>query len=594
MKKYLLHLVATLICIAMTAPAATGQRQRNYIYLFDCTQSMQTLGIWDAAKTALDRTVGVQLAVPEAQFSVIPFQGKNHPAFAFDAESYAKTKGEMFGKFDEYIKARTNTSIYDALNEAFSRCRPEMDNRVYLLTDGTDNVRKTPAVVDLINRWCASHNNTRLFYVTLDDAAVDPDIRAAIDACRDAFMVNCHNGVIPQIADYTTTTLYANTLELPADRRLNFSEPGSYDLTARCADPFFDVTLPSGGARDQIVDVRISMRQPMSIEELNSALDGYTDTEGNYEFEFEVVPANADALSIVNPRVTVVMSNRRQRMAELRALAGPGGETRINPEATSYPAFLWSPAKRADALVVNLDAVFNDAARDAGSAVAFKVVPAHGEADYTLLFNDEPVGTDSTITLHAGMPAQLAVQFDDEAATGKRYIVLDICGKREVDLLDGCPPEEYQAQTLRLRYDREWNPLATIFFWAGIVLLAAMVLWFAVLRRIFYPKFRVGAIEVTGPGSYYVRKRVRPYRRVCFTSRAMSQSFVSKIFTGKILYVRDTVWSPALTLEPGNKQTVRALAQKGWDIVPSRTMRRHDTYELINTVSGDKAKITIQ
>ncbi|MDE6160878.1 MAG: hypothetical protein K2F77_04390 [Muribaculaceae bacterium] len=88
MKKYLLHLVATLICIAMTAPVATGQRQRNYIYLFDCTQSMQTLGIWDAAKT----------------------------------------KGEMFGKFDEYIKTRTNTSIYDAPHFAFMPQTLDSDN----------------------------------------------------------------------------------------------------------------------------------------------------------------------------------------------------------------------------------------------------------------------------------------------------------------------------------------------------------------------------------------------------------------------------------------------------------------------------------
>ena len=210
MKKAHAFIGLILLMLGTMAPGALAQRQRNYIYLFDCTQSMQTLGIWEPAKSALQRTVDVQLPQPDAQFAVIPFQHVAYPAFAFDASTYAKQREPLLKAVDGYIATKTNTNIVDALQAGFDRCRPEMDNRVYLLTDGDDNVKKTPAVVALIRKWCASHTNTRLFYVTLDAAADKPEIRDACDACDDAFMVNCHCGVIPQIADITPSEIYAN------------------------------------------------------------------------------------------------------------------------------------------------------------------------------------------------------------------------------------------------------------------------------------------------------------------------------------------------------------------------------------------------
>jgi len=594
MNKLFRHILPILTGIAMLAPAVHAQRQRNYIYLFDCTQSMQKLGIWEPAKTALRRTIDVQRPQPDAQFTVIPFQGSVHPAFTFNASDCSKELPRMLETFDSYIAALTNTNIVDALQAGFDRCAPEMDNRVYLLTDGTDNVKKTPAVVALINRWCAAHTNTRLFYVTLDNKAVDPAIRAAIDACDDAFMVNCHGGVIPQIADIAPSELYANTLELDTSHRIMFSEPGGYALSLRCSDPCFVPVLEGTGAAGQVLRVKIQPRDTsLSPDELNDILDDATDGDHNYRFSFDVVPADSRTLTIANPTVDVVVSNRRQRTLSIAPELGD--ETVIQPGATSYPAFLFSSAKGADTLTVDLAPAFNDAAVEAGSSASFSLQPAHGQPlDYDLLYNGQTIGSDEAFTVATGVPARLSVIFHPEAATGKRYFTLRCTGMHLLELLNGTPAGRSTELSLRTTYSRDWNPLATALFWAGIALLAALLLWFVALRRIFFPHFSISALEFAGPGSYYARKRVRNYRMVRLTSGPEKQSVLSRVFTGRILIVRDTVWQPALTIVPGNRKTARVVAQKGWDVVPSRTLKRHESYELYNSATGERSQLTVE
>ncbi|MDE6136620.1 MAG: VWA domain-containing protein [Muribaculaceae bacterium] len=593
MKKAHAFILLILLIMAVAAPVAQGQRQRNYIYLFDCTQSMQTLGIWEPAKSALQRTVDVQLPQAEAQFAVVPFQDVAYPAFAFDASTYAGQREPMLKALDGYIARRTNTNIADALRAGFDLCRPETDNRVYLLTDGDDNVKKTPAVVELIRKWCASHTNTRLFYVTLDAAADNPEIRAAIDACDDAFMVNCHGGVIPQIADITPSEIYANTLEPDATHRIAFSEPGRYALQARCADPFFDAEIEGGCADGQQLRVRLRMRREMSVDSLNAALDAATDADGNYTFAFDIVPADAKGLTIANPTVDVVMSNWRPR--SLAIAPDITDETVVKPGSFSYPAFLFSAAHPADAIEIDLAPAFNEAAVEAGSAAAFTLEAANGQsADYTLLYNGTPVAGGESVTMEPGKPAVLSIVFGDESATGKRYFTLRCTDIHLLERLNGTPASLSAAWALRTHYERRWNPLAKGLAWAGAALLAALALWFVLLRRMFFPTFAVSALEFAGPGSYYARKRVKSFRKVCLSSKRQTQSALSRIFTGKILFVRAEVWQPELTIVPGNKKTARAVAQKGWDIVPSRTLKRHETYDVVNSATGATSKLTVE
>lgn len=600
MNKWLTCILLSLAMVAAAAPEARAQRQRNYIYLFDCTQSMQDLGIWQPAKDALQSTIEKQSEHPEAQFTVIPFQAANHRSYDFEAGQFGRYRDDILADCDKYIAARTNTNLVAALEGAFAKCRPEMENNIYLLTDGTDNVQGTRAVVDLINRWCSNHNNTRLFYVTLDPRAVDPAIKAACDGCPDAYLVNCHNGVIPPIAYVSPAVLYGSVTELDAVHTVMASESVPGGLAVECDDPFFKAVPAGGGARS--LSLRFEPRRPVaSVDSLNALLAPHTDAEGNYIFTIRAAAADPRSLIVANPEVTVVMSNRRQRRMSL--LTAGFDEVILKPGADSYGAFLWSPARDPQPVELDLAPEFNEAARAAGSSVDMRLLPAHGqEPDFAVLFNgSEPAGPGGTFTVRAGQPARVQIIFTPGAATGKRYFRLQCTGARDIDVLNGVavgPAGDAEALDeasidVRTTNTRRWNPLAVLLFWLAVGLTAALVLWFAVLRRIFFPRFAVAAIEITGPGSYYLRKKLKKYREVRLTARPARQGALSRIFTGPVLIVRDAAWSPAITLRPGARRSVRASGA-GHEFVPSAVMRRGESYEVINSATGEKSRFTIE
>lgn len=583
-----LFLLSVILSLSL---AASAQRQRNYIYLFDCTQSMEWSDIWQPAKTALDRTVNVQRMQPDASFTVIPFQGLVHPSFGFGSDGYLKVKPDMTEAFDGYIRTKTNTNIADALTEGLKQCSDEKDNRVYLLTDGTDNVKGPAEVCRIIDSWCASHTNTRFFYVTLAEEAVNPDIVAAINRCPDAFFVKCHNGVIPQLADLSQSRVYGSTLEPDRVYRIGFSEPGSYSLRADSSDPFFEPVIYGGKAENQSFELSLRLKHDMSVAELNDLLAEYADADGNYVFTVRIQSGDS-GVTVVNPELTVVMSNRRQRSLDL--LGGSTDELVVKPGARSHPAFLFSPAKNSDTVYVDLAPHFNKES-GASTTATFRIADMKKkEKDYKILYNGHSVDDDGLIAVEPGVPAVVGVVFEPQAKTGKRYFSIVPASVSELELINGYPFEELPPLSFRTTYHRDWNPLATVLFWTGIVLLGALALWFIIFRPIFFPKFKVAALTFTGPGSYYVRKRVKKYRSVVLTSGKGNQSFFSRLFTGKILFVTAPHWTPELTITPGNKRTCRVTQNKKWDIVPSRTLKQHETYEFINNISGEKTGLTVE
>ena len=68
------YLLATLLLLTV-AVTVKAQRERNYIYLFDCTQSMEGYGgqpdIWSQTKQWLWDDIG---QLKDGQITIIPFQ----------------------------------------------------------------------------------------------------------------------------------------------------------------------------------------------------------------------------------------------------------------------------------------------------------------------------------------------------------------------------------------------------------------------------------------------------------------------------------------------------------------------------------------
>lgn len=213
MEKLRKSLLALMVfCLGL---GANAERERNNIYLFDVTASMKKYGIWDQAKKSLDCTLQSDMtSCPEATTHVIAFQDNPFPSINFTAADYLVQKDKTTVKesimdfFDQKISKITNTNIVDALNAGNELISPTRDNRIYLFTDGEDSRLGAKGVADAMERWCGHYPNTRLFYIMLNQAAVDSTILRVAEMCRNIHVVTPVEGVVPEYTDLGRNVIY--------------------------------------------------------------------------------------------------------------------------------------------------------------------------------------------------------------------------------------------------------------------------------------------------------------------------------------------------------------------------------------------------
>ncbi len=590
---HIAYIVGAIILSIIASPTVHAQRERNNIFLFDCTRSMKEAGLWAPALKALDATVATQSLIPDSKFIIIPFGDGQYGRHEFQNGEYPSRESAIKKEFENVMAQAGNTHISPVLQEAFDLCDPARENKIYLLTDGKPNNTDSPAkVASLIAGWCGRHRNTRLFYVALNDKAVDPLIEQAIDNCPDAYIVKCAGNVIPQVEDLASTTINANINELDKAYILAFSSPGSYPVTISCDDPLFSVEAVDGKIEGRRLRLKITPRHGLSVSELHDQLK-QTESIGDYTFRVRATVPDSRYF-IANPEITVYMADHIQ--SRLTLLDGSNEE--INAaNATWYGSFLWSNAAEAPTIRFDLSPVFDNHTSDA--AITMSLRPEQGsKTDYTVYFNGNRIADGSTFTITPGSPAELDVVFDTDAQTGKRYFTAVAVSSRGLDVINGSAAEEYEGLPLRTGYTVEWNPLKTLLFWLAIALAAALIFWVTVLRRTFFPPMKASKVIITGPQGYYKSMRVKGAAKAVLSTKKGSQNFLARIFMGKTLYVSAPYFTPAIELTAGSRKKIRFHSMSkgvgGWDFIPSFILAPQEKAQVINRATKEKFNIEVQ
>lgn len=129
--------------------------------------------------------------------------------------------------------------------------------------------------------------------------------------------------------------------------------------------------------------------------------------------------------------------------------------------------------------------------------------------------------------------------------------------------------------------------------WIGILILAALILWFLIIKHFLYPTIGVKTIQINDP--YFSKVNVKGKRRVVFTNVKMKQGLLSRIFTGEILYKKNEVWSSPLAFECGaKKKTLRVMRTKDYTFDPyTSILKAPNDYVVENVNDKTKIKITI-
>lgn len=552
-----------------------AQRERNYIYLLDCTKSMAGYNgapdIWESTKKYLKNDI--ERHTPCTMVHVVPFQGKSLPTYSFLAQDFKWF--DIENNLDSYIKNVTNTNICDAWDISLSFIDTNKDNYIYLLTDGLDNVKGITALASRLDNFCGKYIHTRAFYVVLTEAAIDIKIKEIVDNCPDEQFVDATEKLDPFGCFDDNLTIYANTLNLDKVYNLMFSAAGEFSAEPLCDDEYFSVSIQGGKIKDGIVPVKIQAKKDLS--DVNALLPE------QYEFTFEM---KANGVNIINPTINVIMTNIPERDLEMI------GEEQDLGNAEWYDSFLFWGAKEPDTLKVDLKANFNDEAKKNDSEAVLKIEDIGGLKDFSLFFNGKPLEK-GILKLNAGDvcgPTILGIVFKADSKEGKRYFLITPIGGTKLECINGSPIDDFSV-TLRAKYDIVWNPLKVILVCTLIAILVALLLWFLILKRIFFPAFNVGSLIISDP--YYSSIKLKGARKLIFSNHKISQSALSRLFTGIVLYNVNNCWTQPLEMEPANKKVrVRGGGIYVFDPCTSQ-LSRYTDYVVQNTETREKIKMTI-
>lgn len=146
------------------------------------------------------------------------------------------------------------------------------------------------------------------------------------------------------------------------------------------------------------------------------------------------------------------------------------------------------------------------------------------------------------------------------------------------------------------RYEKVFNPLALGIFWAIIIIIICVFIWFLILRDRIYPKIKSGVIQIQSP--YFESVKLNRAMKVIFSDHQKKQRLSEKFWKGKIISKANVVWTHDFILSRGKKkgQLKYKLPYnyiiKSIDNTPMGIyLDRYKSYEIIN---DNKEKIIIQ
>ena len=577
MKRAIIISIALIFCIA-----ADCARLRNSIYIFDCTQSMKgnaarnAPDIWQTTKSSLKSRIEREPA--DSRIVIIPFQSQPYPAIIFERREFDWDK--IDGKFEEYIKQLTNTNICDSWSAGEKYIDLTRNNYIYLMTDGvdTDAARRTK-LADVFRRFCSrNYPDTHGFYVRLtENALVEDNIRDIIEGCRNLDIVSPADKT--DFGSFDSRVININTHELPC-RIVDFSDPGTFKAKAKSADSNFIVDVVGGVIQNGVMELEIRSAYGDDKTRLHDELG-----DENYEFDITV---SSDNIHITDPRIEVRVVNRPERVL---TFDGISHEEDNLGKSVRHDGFLFSAASAPDTLSINLAPVFNDEARRDRASACMKV-SANCTDDITILFNGSEL-TDSCFTLKAGDATSgiLSVIFRPGCDDTRLNLSITQLSSKNLDRIGDAPAGEF-VHSFRAECENEMNPLAKGLLWAAAIIVAALILWFALLKRQFFPPIsKITTIMITRP--YVSQRRVRGARLVVFSDKPVRQDFFNRLFTGRIISEVNPVWTSRCEMRHARNGVRFSCPDRSMTSSPSALMSKFNEYTIMS-IKNSGCDITIK
>lgn len=549
-------------------------RQRNTIYVLDCTGSMGgyngSPNIWQPTKDFLKSELEKEAKEnPKAKVTILPFQNKVLQPIVINLNNIQWSNLEK--TLDNYLMQVTATNICDSWLEAEKYINQSSDNYIVLMTDGHDNIGGTnneanriALLEKILKNFCGKYENTKGFYVELTSAATLPDgIQNAIDICEDLYKIDATMG-IPSFGCISEDIVVINSRDLPTDIVLGFSNSGTFKTSLETNNnPYLNFSIADGEIKQGKVKIHVESKFGDNIDALNKAVGKSSE---NFLLQFK-----SEDVIITNPNLNVVLNTTPIRSIDLSP---------SNSEIKRIKPFLWIKSHQSDTLRWDLNPKYNEEAIKDKSSVKFKIRSDKNLTDHIITFNGETLGTDSLIMINPNQPAIIELIIPDIAKDGDYNLSLHEVNSDNLDRLNGNTPSNYQIEL-----DGKLKTSLSIFeiiFWClcGLIVLW-LALWFLFLKKQKYPKFKKGIITIESP--YFATIRVKGKRKIILTAKSQKQGLFDKIWRGEILYHINPQWTTDVEITPSGKNMRFRNMSNSLICSPQPLLMRGSSYEITDS-----------
>lgn len=213
--------------------------------------------------------------------------------------------------------------------------------------------------------------------------------------------------------------------------------------------------------------------------------------------------------------------------------------------------------------------------------------------DDILLYKNENLCSDNIleITPH-DKEIRLGIEFTPTAKEGTHKWFLKVLDNGGFDRINDYSTED-DALPLLLEWKAEKNnvsnPLALGLGWLLAIFMGALLVWLFVLKPMMYPTFKVKRIFIVCDGQQ-ISLSLKNVRLIVCTSKSQKQSVLNKIFTGKVLYVRNDFWQGGdVVITPKDAKSLRVKITSQYYMIPNLITNTQPSE--IKQMWGQKSKV---
>ncbi|MCQ2075464.1 MAG: VWA domain-containing protein [Bacteroidaceae bacterium] len=432
--------------------------------MFDCTQSMDSLGIWEPAKKWLKDDI--ERKRDNALITIVPFRDNNDGVIGPILRSKVDWDS-LENKFNTLISSpHSKTGICRAWKSATPLMKPEYENWFILLTDGEDGYDGSDKVKALMRSWCQYHEGCHGYVVTLSKVAKEA-LETDLSNCDDFYIINVLNDefdYIPVIGSFVKKpmSMLANS---PKNFVISFSEEGEFKGHVDCNDPYYEVSLESNKISNESAKIIVKEKKRPTQ---------------NHEIQFSIV-SDQKGVTFLKPSFSIHVDTRD--LANINFAVNSGEEYNGGKDDT-YSSFLGYPSKAWACYYINLENVLNKQAMNASASMKMSVdIPSESDSKVRLFLGDQEIGN-SFVLDSSNNNTVLCVKVSHEAPEDVFNINLNGVGYN-IESVNGEQTNSYNAKLI-VKHSVSWNPLQiilSILFVIFIIITFILFCWKNIITR---------------------------------------------------------------------------------------------------------------